>query len=63
MVFTKRGKISYGFKIHEVTHVIDWIKAFKITPTASDEQRMEHKHISTNSAFDNYFFAISKFES
>ncbi len=32
--------------------MVYWIKAFKIAHTASDEQRMEHKHISTNSAFD-----------
>ncbi len=48
----KRGKITYGFKIHELRHVIPWIQAKKISPAYSDEQRMERKHISTNSAFD-----------
>eukprot|EP01083_Nonionella_stella_P078442 214682_1 len=46
----KRGKPLFGFKIHLLHHVCDWIEYWRISPSHVDEQRIEHLHVVINRA-------------
>eukprot|EP01083_Nonionella_stella_P276114 938035_1 len=47
---TKGGRANFGFKIHLLWHVCDWIEYFGISPAHIDEQRIEHLHVVINRA-------------
>eukprot|EP01083_Nonionella_stella_P065458 171526_1 len=46
----KGGRANFGFKIHLLWHVCDWIEYFGISPAHIDEQRIEHLHVVINRA-------------